>query len=293
MNIFEDLEQKRLEIVKKRKVSIAILISLIILGVFLLLILPPLGIIIFITGFIVFALSESKVSAFKKTFKEVVVKKILDQELGQYVYNQYNGIPLNEIVSVGIYERPDRYHLEDYIQSSYNDVKYEMCDANFEERYYVNVDGRREVRYRTYFKGRIIKLDYNKNLNTTIKIIEGSPQGLNVRGLTKMETESIDFNKKYNTYVSNKEDAFYYLTPLMIQKLIELEKLFKGTIQYSITSDAMYVFINNSGDSLEVNINKPIDDTQLNIIKSQILLASSIINEFNLDKTKFNKDISI
>lgn len=293
MNVFEELEQQRLEVVKKRRISILILVLSLVLGFLLMMVLPFLGIPFIIAGIIIFAISESKVSSFRRKFKEIVVKKILDQELGEYTYNQYAGIPLNEIISVGIYDSPDRYDLEDYIQSSYNEVRYEMCDATFEERYYVTVDGKREVRYRTYFKGRIIKLDYKRDLNTTIKIIEGSPQGLNLRGLTKVETESIEFNKKYKTYVSNKENVFYYLTPVMIQKLMELEKLFKGTIQYSITSDAMYVFINNSGDSLEVNLNRPIDDTQLNIIKSQILLASTIINEFNLDKTKFNKEISI
>jgi hypothetical protein len=293
MNVFEELEQQRLEVVKKRRISILILVLSLVLGFLLMMVLPFLGIPFIIAGIIIFAISESKVSSFRRKFKEIVVKKILDQELGEYTYNQYAGIPLNEIISVGIYDSPDRYDLEDYIQSSYNEVRYEMCDATFEERYYVTVDGKREVRYRTYFKGRIIKLDYKRDLNTTIKIIEGSPQGLNLRGLTKVETESIEFNKKYKTYVSNKENVFYYLTPVMIQKLMELEKLFKGTIQYSITSDAMYIFINNSGDSLEVNLNRPIDDTQLNIIKSQILLASTIINEFNLDKTKFNKEISI
>jgi hypothetical protein len=293
MNVFEELEQQRLEVVKKRRISILILVLSLVLGFLLMMVLPFLGIPFIIAGIIIFAISESKVSSFRRKFKEIVVKKILDQELGEYTYNQYAGIPLNEIISVGIYDSPDRYDLEDYIQSSYNEVRYEMCDATFEERYYVTVDGKREVRYRMYFKGRIIKLDYKRDLNTTIKIIEGSPQGLNLRGLTKVETESIEFNKKYKTYVSNKENVFYYLTPVMIQKLMELEKLFKGTIQYSITSDAMYIFINNSGDSLEVNLNRPIDDTQLNIIKSQILLASTIINEFNLDKTKFNKEISI
>jgi hypothetical protein len=293
MNVFEELEQQRLEVVKKRRISILILVLSLVLGFLLMMVLPFLGIPFIIAGIIIFAISESKVSSFRRKFKEIVVKKILDQELGEYTYNQYAGIPLNEIISVGIYDSPDRYDLEDYIQSSYNEVRYEMCDATFEERYYVTVDGKREVRYRMYFKGRIIKLDYKRDLNTTIKIIEGSPQGLNLRGLTKVETESIEFNKKYKTYVSNKENVFYYLTPIMIQKLMELEKLFKGTIQYSITSDAMYIFINNSGDSLEVNLNRPIDDTQLNIIKSQILLASTIINEFNLDKTKFNKEISI
>ena len=158
MNVFEELEQQRLEVVKKRRISILILVLSLVLGFLLMMVLPFLGIPFIIAGIIIFAISESKVSSFRRKFKEIVVKKILDQELGEYTYNQYAGIPLNEIISVGIYDSPDRYDLEDYIQSSYNEVRYEMCDATFEERYYVTVDGKREVRYRTYFKGRIIKL---------------------------------------------------------------------------------------------------------------------------------------
>ena len=293
MNLYESLELERKELIKKRRIFTLIFVLTLILAIFMFFLAPVIGIILFLVAIIILAVSESKVSVFRKNFKDTVIKKILDDELGQYTYDAHSGIALNEILRVGMYERPDRYHLEDYIASSYNDVKYEMCDAHFEERYYVNVDGKREVRYNTYFKGRIIKLDYNRDLKTTIKIVEGHPQGLNVRGLSKVETESIEFNKKYDTYASDKEQVYYYLTPLMIQKLLELEKLFKGTIQYSINSDAMYVFINNSGDSLELNIKKPINETQLAVIKSQILLASSIINELNLDKTKFNKEINI
>lgn len=293
MSVYETLENQRKEIVKKRRIYRLFFVLLLILAVLMFFILPFISVILGIVAFVLIFISENKVNEFQKTFKETIVKKLLDEELENYQYDQIGGIDLSEIINVGIYERPDRHHLEDYISSSYNNVKYEMCDAKFEERYIVEVNGRREVRYKTYFQGRIIKIDYNKDLNTLIKIIEGNPQGLNVRGLTKISTESIEFNKKYKTYVSNQESAFYYLTPLMIQKLLELEKLFSGTIQYSITSDAMYIFINNSGDSLEVNIKKPIDENQLEIIKSQILLANSIINEFNLDKNKFNKEITI
>lgn len=293
MNVYENLEKERKEIVKKRRIFTLIFVLLLILGFLMIFFISEVGIIFFIAGIVVIAISESKVSTFKKSFKNIVIKRLLDEELGNYTYNPYGGIDLSEILSVGVYDRPDRYHFEDYVSSSYNEIKYSMCDADFEERYYVTVNGRREVRYRTYFRGRILKLDYNRNIRTIIKIIEGHPQGLNLRGLTKVETESIEFNKKFNTYTSDKENIYYFITPLMIQKLLELEKLFKGTIQYAVMPDALYVFINNSGDSFELNLNKPIDEKQLEIIKSQILLPSSIINELNLDKNKFNKEISI
>ena len=136
MSLYEDLEQQRKEIVKKRRINGLLAGVLILCGIILILLEIMLGIFIIIPGFIVIVLSEMKVSTFKKTFKDIVVKKLLDEELGEYTYLPYQGLPMAEILSVGIYERPDRSHLEDYISSEYNNVKYEMCDATFEEKYY-------------------------------------------------------------------------------------------------------------------------------------------------------------
>ena len=83
MNVFEELEQQRLEVVKKRRISILILVLSLVLGFLLMMVLPFLGIPFIIAGIIIFAISESKVSSFRRKFKEIVVKKILDQELGE------------------------------------------------------------------------------------------------------------------------------------------------------------------------------------------------------------------
>ena len=91
--------------------------------------------------------------------------------------------------------------------------------------------------------------------------------------------------------VGGVEREYYFLTPVMIMKLLEIEKLFKGTIQFVLNSDCFYVFINNSGDSLEFSMKRPIDENFINILKSQINLASAIINELKLDTEKFNENI--
>ena len=52
--------------------------------------------------------------------------------------------------------------------------------------------------------------------------------------------------------------------------------------------DNLYILINNNGDSLEVNISKPLDHKQLERIRADILIGASIINEFRMDSDKFN-----
>lgn len=230
---------------------------------------------------------------FRINFKQNVIIGLINQELGPDAkYYSDSGINLNEICNLGVYQYPDRWHLEDHIISEYNGINYEMCDAHFEERHVTrDSNGNRRVTYVTYFKGRIVKIDFKRHLNFAMKVIEGHPRGLNVSGYKQLETEVIDFNKKYNTYVTDSETGYYFLTPVMIMKLLEIEKLFKGTIQFVLNSDCFYVLINNSGNSLEFSIKTPIDDKFINIMKSQINLAAAVINELKLDTEKFNENI--
>lgn len=252
---------------------------------------------VFFIFIIIFAILMILAFSYKKNFdlkfKMTVISSLIKEELGADAkYNPTGGINLDSIMKHKMYESPDRWHMEDYIQSSYNDVEYSMCDARFEERH-VRYDskGNRHVDYDVYFSGRIICIQLNRDLNTRLKIVEGHPRGFNKQGMEKFETELIDFNKKYDTYVNDKEMAFYMLTPVMLQKLLELEKLFKGTIQYSFDDNNFMIFINNSGNSLEISLNKKLDEKNLEIYRGQIRLAATIINEFKLDSDKFQKEL--
>lgn len=248
-----------------------------------------------IVAIILFGVVTPKKKKFLKNFKETIIISMIGEELGETaVYQQSGGIALNELLRLGIYQAPDRHHMEDFISAHYNGIPYELCDARFEERH-VTYDskGNPSESYVTYFSGRILKIDFKRNFSVMLKIIEGNPPGLSTKGLTSVETEVIDFNKKFRTYADSKEKAFYFLTPVLIQKMQELEKMFKGTIQYCLNGDCFYVFINNSTDSLDVSLSRPISDKLLQILRSQITLGAAVINEFGLDDAKFNENINI
>lgn len=286
---FEDT-RKKINKVSTISILIAILVLIIGVAVFFLCENPILLIVSFFAIFVVIVVNNSKKKTFSHNIKLKIITSLVKTELGDDAeYDCQGGIDLGKILKTRVYQHPDRYHLEDYIRASYNGVKYEMCDAIFKERHETrDSKGNKRVSYITYFSGKVIIIDFKKDLDFLMKIIEGHPNGLQKGNLEKIETEVIDFNKKFNTYVSDKEKAFYFLTPLFIQKILELEKLYKGTIQYVLDRDCFYIYINNSTDSLEFTTSKKIDEKSIEIIRSQVTIGNAIINEFNFDSSKFN-----
>jgi hypothetical protein len=247
----------------------------------------PFLVFLFPVGLIMVIVRVIKTSKFSNNLKCEIVPSLVKEILGENsCYNMNGGLGLSDILSIGIYRYPDRYHISDYISATYNGIFYEMCDAKLEERH-VTTDskGNRRVTYTTYFLGRVIKIDIQRDFDFILKIIESA--FLNIGNSKKIETEVIEFNKKFNVFCSNEEKAFYVLTPSMIQKMLELEKMYNGTINFYMDGRYFYVYINNSKDSLEIKLNKPFDSTYLDTIRSEIQIAEAIINEFGLDRGKY------
>lgn len=290
-----ELERKKIR--KNGTIMTLVSVFLVVCGLLgmVLLARPEFIIIAIIVSLVLLIIQGNKKSKFTKNLKSNVITAIIKEELGDdAIYQVNNGIPVDDVVRLGVYQVPDRWHVEDYIKAKYNDIEFEMSDMVLEDRRVTrDSDGNTRVEYITYFKGRVIRIDFKKDMNFKLKIIEGRPNGLELNGYQSVETEVIEFNKKYNTYANDKEQAFYYLTPYFIQKLLELEKLFRGSIQFVMDGDYFYVLINNSGDSLEVSFAKPIDENMVNIIRSQVTIGPAIINELRLDKDKFNMNIKI
>lgn len=288
----DELDQERKNIYKKSKISYLVAALLILIGIGSFFILPFLVFIFVLIAIIIIVVTSTQVNKFKKGFKEKVVKKLIQEELGvEAVYKMNGGISIEEINSLKIANRPDRHYEEDYISCTYNGIPYEMCDCKLEEKVVTHdAHGNRQVTYQTYFKGRVIKIDFKRDLKMELKVVNNPARGFQYHPLIPFETEVIEFNKRFKCYASKQEDGFYLLTPMMIQKMMELEQKYRGGIYYVFMYGNLYVLINNSGDSLEVSISKPLNEEQIQRIKSDILIGASIINEFRIDTDKFNVD---
>jgi len=195
---------------------------------------------------------------------------------------------ISRINETGTVRRPDRFSGEDYIKGTYKDVNFEVSDVNLKQRVeHRDKNGNVRVTYETYFKGRWYIYRFKKQFDQILKIVEGRGSQVNKRNLEKFDTESIEFNKKFDIFASTKEFGFYLITSSMIEKLLELEKLHRGSILYCFMKDELHIGVNDSKDYMEFKLKTPINEESLGHFMSDIELIPAIVNEFRLDSVKF------
>lgn len=74
----------------------------------------------------------------------------------------------------------------------------------------------------------------------------------------------------------------------MIEKLLELEAMHRGTIHFCIRKNELHIGVNDNHDYMELKLTQPINEVTIKDFMADIELIPAIINELRLDSQKFN-----
>lgn len=300
MDNLSRLEEKRINLYQKyskeNKSAILFLVLAILCAlpgfILELILLIILGIVLFIVSIVFFGKAHQHSITFKSIVKSEIVTELLKEQFDDVNYEPKNHISIPRIMQTGMVKRPDRYQGEDLIQGSYKGVKFEVSDIDLKERVETrDSKGNVTVSYQTYFKGRWYVYTYERQFKEQLKIVEGRGFGVNTKGLVKLDVESIEFNKKFSIYATSQEFGFYLITSSMIEKLMELEKLHRGSILYYYVNNELHIGVNDRRDYMELSIKTPINEASLKTFMTDIDLIPAIINELRLDSSKFKNTL--
>ena len=160
-------------------------------------------------------LNEEMKVLYKKIFVEDELKKTFEN----VDYKSNKGFSRNEITSFGLCKEGNTYKSEDYLSASYKGVPFKIAD--------VTVDHVDDNTARTYFRGRMMCLDIPDkkvaHVQVYSKAYKHRPESGILNSDSKVELESIRFNELFDVYTEIQQDAFYFLTPLLIDKLVQLQ----------------------------------------------------------------------
>lgn len=277
---FGNIEEKRLEILDKTNKKIRI------------------GKLIYpFFGFLVIKSAKDERKKFARSIKSRIINYILEKNYKNAVYFPNDRIQLGEIMNTKLYDYPDRCKGEDLITGMYKNINFDVCD------YQLFKIVKRTVKIgdsfveteteKSYFNGRWFHYEFKRKFEGHVIIVEKSKTldsaVTRLNGYKKYETESIAFNEKFDCYTNNEDLLFYLLTPLIIDKLIVLEEIHRGKINFSFLNNCFDVAINDGKDYLEPIFEKPVTEEGYQDLISQIEIIGAIINELNLDGIKFNE----
>ena len=307
---FADVEEARLSY--RHKIQKSWRIATIIIAIFLLLFILPhlihqefslsLLLPIFIlpfSGYVVATIiitftTRKYAEDYRKTYKAYFVETSLARTFTNLKYNHNIGLDPAILASTGMINLGDRYSSNDLVIANYKNVNFVQADAHIEEEH-TDSDG--DTTYVTIFRGRFMILEFPKKFNFRLEVIgrkfcayKNSNQNSKTNHkLTKIHTESIDFNKSFRIYAEDGFEAYYILDPAFIEKIQAIGENYKYRLIFGFVDNTLLVGLNDGQDSFEPpKYKKPLDEkTELAKVSLDIRVITDLIDKLNLDKKLF------
>lgn len=258
-----------------------------------------------IIGFIIaLLLTLGPKKKYSKAYKEYIVLRGLKEIFTDLNYEPESGMPRSTIADTHMMYMGDIYKSNDFISGKYKDVAFSQADVHIqEERETTDSDGNTTTYYVTIFRGRWMVFDFNKEFKANVQVAQKGFGNNRVkeRGLfskkddksyyqnVKMESES--FNKRFNVYAQSEHEAFYILTPSLMEKIERLDDNNKGKLLLCFINNRLHIGLYDNKDSFEAPncLFKINEEKELNRTNGDIKVITQFVDELNLDNTLFKK----
>ena len=241
-------------------------------------------------------LSGSDMEKFTLSYKEYFVLNSIKDVIEVFAYDPQNGFDRGVIENTKMMNMGDTYHSNDYITGKYKNIRFSQSDVHIiETDTETDIDGNTSKVEHTLFNGRWMIFDFNKKFRANIQIAQ---KGFSNNTLNrdwgdmkykKVQMESEEFNNKFNVYTQIEHDAFYVITPKMIDTIINLEKECDGKLLFCFVGEKLHIGIYDNRDAFEPgSIYKKIDENRvIESIQKDIKKITSFIDELDLDNDLF------
>ncbi len=254
------------------------------------------GIFVIIVGIVVTVIaSNGIIKKFTIEFKNTFVLKALQNSFDNLVYEPEKGLDESIIRNTQMMYMGDRYSSNDLIYGTYKNINILQADVHIEEEHEsTDSDGDTTTTWVTIFMGRWMIFDFNKVFKANIQVSQkwfGNSKISNWGAETKYKKVMMEdqaFNNEFKVYAQSEHEAFYILTPQLMEKIRTLSDKISGKLLLCFIDNKLHVGIQNNKDSFEHSIFKKINvEEVMNEISRDIKLITDFVDELDLDNDLF------
>lgn len=221
-----------------------------------------------------------------RMYKQILVQGEIEKVFVDGRLNLDAGLAKETVFASRLVSKGNIYTSNDIITGRYRDVDVQVADVLIQNR----VQTGKSSTTVTYFKGRWMILSGVKKTADKVYVVGrdfryfgGQDWGFNRPKLDKIETESIDFNKAFKVYAGDGHDAFYILTPVMMENLMAFPS--DGSVALYNEDNVMTVALSTNRDAFEPKLFSPLDyNAEIAAIQEDLQRITRVIDELIEEK---------
>jgi hypothetical protein len=179
----------------------------------------------------------------------------------------------------------------DLLEGKYKGISFTFSDLHLEME---TTDNKGRKRRATKFKGQWLILGLAKPLTFGVQL--RGRKGGSGSGKSAIETESIEFNKRFQIIAASPHNAFYILTPDFMEQILKADKRANARMLVSFDGDKMHIALDSRRDLFELSDKKKMFAAN-NIpalrmqMKWDVNYIANIIDELLVNETLFNAEV--
>lgn len=137
--------------------------------------------------------------------------------------------------------------------------------------------------HHTIFQGIFFVASFNKTISgETFVMSRNAPNNASVE---KIRMDNVEFNKFFNVYATDVQNAMYILSPALMESIIKFAKKMRDPIGISFVEDRIFIRIDRWCDSFEPDIHQSVISKNIApAIKSDIESILEIVKTLRLDR---------
>lgn len=292
MITFDVIEKQRKKL--KKLCILCIVINIIFVSSFLLAMYSPyffqLPICTLAVSLLIYYKRHNELKKYKEMFNEYFTIPEMNNFFDNLTYDENKGIDEDVIRQTKMIWLWDRFYSTKYISGSYKNVHFFQSNILLEK-----IKGTEDRRYIKKFKAKWMIFEFNKEFKTNLHVAEKGFKNKRMGGLFSSDNfktvklEYNEFNRKFNVHCEREIEAFYILTPHMMENLLKIEKHINGKFIFGFIENKLHICYyptkkEKNFYTIYTKINKEKVENQ---IKKEINLIVSIIDELKLNDNYF------
>ena len=213
----------------------------------------------------------------------LLVQNVLAEKFTDLTYSP-NGLSQSRFDAAELYNHYTNYKSNDLIRARYQGRAFICSDVYINE---VRSAGKTTVTV-DIFKGHFFILDISRQIHSLTQVypkvligndnhsggfFDDTPQ------TEKVKLESVEFNRQFVVYSEDGHEAFYLLTPKVMEILLDLKK--RLDLSVSFYDNKLYVAVADENDPFEIKLHDTIDESLLRKLHRDCADLCEILNLIN------------